>query len=304
MRACSFLPAATSIICELGLSDQLVGVTFECELERPRVVRSLLEGERLSSGEIDRRVREAKESGGELYWIDETLLESLAPDIIFTQDVCSVCQIDTAAVSRAISRLPNPPRLVPLAPRTLRDVFDTIREVAVALGEPARGEKLTAELDARTAKVEARVRVQKNTVPLRVSFLEWADPIYTSGHWIPEQVRAAGGEDALGSPGGYSAAVPFEKIHEYNPEVIVVSACGFDKARSAAEIAKLEGHSGWRDIAAVKNGRVYAADSKLFTEPGPRLVDGIELLEKLFHFAPSQNATHSCFDVTVPPQLP
>jgi iron complex transport system substrate-binding protein len=282
MKACSFLPAATNIIRHLGLEEELCGVTFECDSDKPRVVRSYLEGNSLSSSAIDAMVSDYKKQGKPLYYIDEGLLEKLSPDIIFTQDVCDVCQIDTSIVQRAIYKLKKQPLLVPLIPRTLDDVFDNVTLIAKSLGKEEKAVALLSKLKKRTDFILDTLR--EHRAPLRrVMILEWLDPIYNCGHWIPYQISLAGGVDMLSNPGGYSIVTDWDKIARYNPEILVVAPCGFNPKRAIKEIDRLTGLHGWDELLAVKNNAVYVADAALFTQPGTDLVDGIELLAAFFH---------------------
>ena len=282
IRACSFLPAVTSIINDLGLADHLVGVTFECDSALPKVVRSALEGNQLGSAEIDRVVSEYARDGRDLYSIDQALLEQLAPDIIFTQDVCPVCQIDTETVIASAAKLKSQPTIFPLLPRTLSDVFTNITDIAAALGHPERGVQLVSQLQNRIESITTRLR--ESSAPIRrVMLIEWLDPVYNCGHWIPEQVLLAGAEDALGSFGGYSSAISWDRIADYDPEIIVAAPCGFDIARTGRELAELLERPEWRSLSAVKSGSVSIADGAYFTQPSARLVDGIELLASIFH---------------------
>ncbi|HXC06657.1 MAG TPA: ABC transporter substrate-binding protein [Bacteroidia bacterium] len=282
MKVCSFLPAATQMIRHLGLEEHLCGVTFECDSDKPRVVRSCLEGRELSSAEIDSIVSEFSQLGKPLYYIDETLLEELAPDVIFTQDVCDVCQIDTSIVQRAVYKLKKKPVIVPLIPRTLADVFENIIRIAQTLGKEENAYTLLATLQQRTDQILDTLRA--NRAPLkRVMIMEWLDPVYNCGHWIPYQVSMAGGVDMLSNPGGYSIVTPWDKICLYNPEVLVVAPCGFKPGRAAREMDLLTRQEGWNELLAVKEQRVFLADAHLFTQPGTGLIDGIELLAALFH---------------------
>jgi len=283
MRVCSFLPAATSMIQQLGLEELLVGVTFECASDKPKVVRSYLEGHTYSSSEIDRVVTEAKQQGKPLYYIDEALLLELQPDIIFTQDVCDVCQIDTSVVERAVHKLSKRPLLIPLIPRNLDQVYENVTTIAAALNRADAGEVLLSSLHQRTHTILDTLRAHH--APLKkVLLLEWLDPIYNCGHWIPYQIALAGGTDMLANPGGYSIPTSWEKIVNYNPEVLVVAPCGFHIARSGQEVHALTSLPGWETLQAVKNNRVYLADADLFTQPSAgTLVDGVELLAALFH---------------------
>lgn len=282
MKVLSFLPASTEIIYQLGLEEYLHGVTFECPGDKPKVVRSPLEGNNFSSLEIERIVAQSKAQGKSLYYIDEDLLQQIAPDIIFTQDVCDVCQIDTAYVQRAVYKLKKQPLIVPLLPKNLDDVYDNIITIAKVMGKEENAYRVLASLKSRTDEILDTLRAHK--APLRrVMLMEWLNPIYNCGHWIPDQIAQAGGVDMLANPSGYSIKVDWSKIVLYNPEVLVISPCGLEIERAAKEISILEQLPGWHDLKAVKNKEVYFADSNLFTCPGTRLVDGIELLASLFH---------------------
>ncbi len=280
MRVCSFLPAATNIIEALGLSDLLCGVSFECPIDRPRVVRSRLEGEKLGSAEIDRRVKASKAQGESLYYLDEPLLQSLQPDLVFIQDICQVCQIDTATALSALHRLPAPPNVVALNPTTLDDVLDDIEIVALALKENERGEKLLETLNRRIRAVGEKSSWQ---IARSVSFVEWIKPLYHCGHWIPEQIAVAGGYDRFGIAGKHSSELEWKALRECDPEILIISPCGFDASRAAEEARVLEDLPGWSELSAVQAGEVYAVDSRFFTEPGPNVVSGIEILAALFH---------------------
>lgn len=282
MKVCSFLPAATQMIYDMNLQEHLCGVTFECVSDKPKVVRSYIEGNNYTSEEIDKIVSQSKAQGKSLYYIDEELLEAISPDIIFTQDVCDVCQIDASYVQRSIYKLKKQPILVPLIPRNLNDVYQNAITIASALGKEEVAYHLLSELKKRTDKILDTLRI--HNAPLRrVMIMEWLDPIYNCGHWIPYQISQAGGVDMLSNPSGYSIITPWERVKLYNPEVLVIAPCGFNVERAAKEIEILSSKEGWDDLLAVKNNEVYLADAEYFTQPSTRLVDGIELLAALFH---------------------
>src|SRR5258706_5528497 len=287
MKACSFLPAATKMIYDMGLQDELYGVTFECPVaaltEKEKVVRYVLEGKQYSSAEIDRIFSASKAQGKSLYYVDEVLLQSIEPDIIFTQDVCEVCQIDTACTAAAVAKLKKQPQLIALTPQNLEDVYATAITIAKAFGKEEKAYHYLSGLQKRTDIILDELR--KNKMPLkRVSLLEWMKPVYNCGHWIPFQVALAGGIDMLSNPAGDSVVIPWEKICRYNPEVMIIAPCGFDVNRSMQELHLLMKNQGWEELIAVKNKQVYVVDFDLFTQPSAStLVDGIELLAALFH---------------------
>lgn len=287
MTACSFLPAATQMIYDMKLEHLLQGITFECpsvaRREKPAVVRCVLEGKQYSSEEIDRIFSASKAQGKSLYYVDEELLQRLQADIIFTQDICEVCQIDTACTAAAVARLSKQPRLVALSPNTLEDVFQTAVTIATALGHEEVAYRYLLSLQQRIDKVIDQLRDRK--APLRrVMLMEWMSPIYNCGHWIPYQIACAGGVDMLSNPGGDSIVTTWEKVVRYNPEVIVIAACGFDIQRTAEELHLLTERPGWDELHAVQRDSVFIADYDLFTQPSANtLVEGIELLASIFH---------------------
>ncbi|HEY8967912.1 MAG TPA: ABC transporter substrate-binding protein [Puia sp.] len=286
MKACSFLPAATKMIYDMGLQDLLYGVTFECPPEaagKPVLVRCVLEGKNYSSGEIDRIFSASKAQGKSLYYVEEELLRSIMPDVIFTQDVCDVCQIDTVCTSAAIARLEKQPTLVPLTPNSLQDVFQTAVTIATALGREEAAYHHLSDLQKRIDDLIDELRRHK-APPKRVMVMEWIEPVYNCGHWIPYQIAYAGGIDMLSNPGGDSIVTSWEKIARYDPEVLVIAPCGFQTSRAAEELHLLQNRPEWSNLQAVKNEAVFLADYDLFTQPSPgTLTDGIELLAALFH---------------------
>lgn len=287
MRACSFLPAATQMIYDMGLQDELYGVTFECPAialsEKEKVVRYVLEGNTYSSSEIDRIFSASKAQGKSLYYVDEDLLKSIQPDVIFTQDVCEVCQIDTACTAAAVAKLSKKPELVALTPQNLQDVYASAINIAAAFGKEEKAYEYLAGLKHRTNVILDKLR--KHNMPLkRTSLFEWIEPIYNCGHWIPFQIAHAGGIDMLSNPAGDSIVISWEKICRYDPEVLIIAPCGFDVERTSQELHLLTKKEGWQQLTAVKNEQVFIVDFDLFTQPSAStLVKGIELLAGLFH---------------------
>lgn len=287
MKACSFLPAATQMIYDMGLQHLLHGVTFECPAtalqEKQKVVRCVLEGKAYTSLEIDRIFSASKAQGKSLYYVDEDLLQAIQPDVIFTQDVCEVCQIDTACTANAVAKLEKQPLLIPLTPQHLDDVFHTAIIIASALGHEEAACKHLASLTKRTDAILDVLRAHR--MPLkRVMLMEWIEPVYNCGHWIPFQIAQAGGIDMLGNPAGDSIVTPWEKILKYDPEILVIAPCGFHVKRTLQEVQLLEQKQGWHNLQAVKNKQVFILDFDLFTQPSAStLVDGITLLAAIFH---------------------
>ena len=286
MKVVSFLPAATKMIYDMGLQEYLHGVTFECPKEavdQPKVVRCILEGKNYSSIEIDRIFSASKAQGKSLYWVDDALLESIAPDIVFTQDICEVCNIDTVCTETAVMKLSKQPTLVPLSPNNLQDVYECAITIARALGKEEVALHYLANLQHTTDTILDRLRA--NRAPLkRVMLMEWIEPVYNCGHWIPFQIAAAGGVDMLSNPGGDSIVTPWEKIIRYNPEVLVIAPCGFDVNRTREEMNLITSKTGWDNLEAVKQNQVYLADFDMFTQPSiGTLVEGIEALACMLH---------------------
>jgi iron complex transport system substrate-binding protein len=287
IKACSFLPAATRMIYDMQLQHLLHGITFECPQEalqeKPKVVRCVLEGKHYSSVEIDKIFSASKAQGKSLYYVDEDLLQQIQPDVIFTQDVCEVCQIDTQCTANAVAKLDKQPLLIPLTPQNLDDVFNTAVVIATALGEEEAAYKYLSRLQQRTQDILDKLRLHR--MPLkRVSLFEWIEPIYNCGHWIPFQIAQAGGIDMLSNPSGDSIVTMWEKIVKYDPEVLIIAPCGFEVKRSLEEMHLLTQKQGWQHLQAVQNKQVYILDYDLFTQPSAStLTDGIELLAALFH---------------------
>lgn len=287
MKACSFLPAATQMIYDMGLQHLLHGVTFECPPtaleEKQKVVRCVMEGKNYSSDEIDKIFSASKAEGRSLYYVDEEVLQYIQPDVIFTQDVCEVCQIDTACTAAAVANLEKQPRLIALTPQTLDDVYYTAVTIAAALGYESAAYHYLAGLQKRTIHILDKLR--RHQMPLkRVMLMEWIAPVYNCGHWIPFQIAQAGGIDMLSNPGGDSIVTSWEKIVKYDPEILVIAPCGFHVERSKEEVHLLTEKPEWKQLDAVKNNAVFICDYDLFTQPSAStLVDGIELLAALFH---------------------
>ena len=287
MRICSLLPGATEIAFALGLGDDVVAVTHECDYpaeaqRKPVVVRSLIDSHRMTSLEIDRSVSERLGSNQGLYVIDEERLREAAPDVILTQGLCDVCAIDYNEVVTASEALPYKPTIVSLNPNCLTDVLDDVVRVGEATGQGDKAERFVTELKQRISAVRGRA-AESFTRP-RVACLEWLDPIYFAGHWLPEMIDLAGGHDGLGQKGEPSAKIEWQKILQFAPEVIVLMPCGFDVQRTVNEAPLLHRLEGWQDLPAVKTGKVYAVNGHaFFSRPGPRLVDGLEILAHLIH---------------------
>ena len=284
MRIVSLLPSATEIVCALGLGDQLVGVTHECDYppsvqSLPRVTRTLIPVD-AASCEIDRLVSEQLKTTKALYQLDLLLLKELRPDVIVTQSLCDVCAVSPNEVQTALAQLSGAPRVVNLEPQSLDGLFEAIRQVAFAVGVSADDtiRHLRGRVEAvamRSAGVSERPRV---------TFLEWLDPPFSSGHWNPELVRVAGGIEGLGKEGQPSRRLRWEEVFAWRPEVLCIACCGFTIERTRQDLAGTHAIAGWQELPAVRSGRVYVADgSQYFNRPGPRLIESLELLAHALH---------------------
>ena len=286
-RIVSFLPSATEMVCALGLGDRLLGVTHECDYPpevatKPVVVRNVLPIESMSQPEIDVAVTQRLRDGLSLYRVDEALMREIGPDLIVTQDLCQVCAPSGNEVSQLLKVLPSHPQILWLTPKSLEQIFDNLRELGGATGRLAAAETLIADGRARLAKVEAKARTASSRP--RVFCMEWMDPVYCSGHWVPEMVRIAGGIDQLGREGSNSVRIAWDDVLQWRPEVLIVTPCGFDLEKAADQARVLSAYPGWADLPAVRNGRAYAVDANsYFARPGPRVIEGTELLAHLLH---------------------
>ncbi len=271
----------------MGLDEHLYGVTFECPeqalKEKQPVVRCILEGKNLSSKEIDTLFSASKHQGKDLYYVDEPVLEKIAPDIIFTQDMCDICQIDTACTAAAVAKLDKQPELISISPESLEDVFTSAITIAKALGKEEIAYAYLNSLNKRIDVVVDALRASK-ALPKRIMLMEWLDPIFNCGHWIPHQIGYAGGIDMLSNPSGDSVVTPWDKILKYDPEILVVAPCGFTVKRTLEEMHILTSKKGWNDLKAVQENKVFIADFDMFTQSSANtLVNGIELLAGVFH---------------------
>jgi iron complex transport system substrate-binding protein len=280
MRIASLVPSATEMLFASGLGGSVVGVTHECDFppparQLPHLTATVLP-DGLSAAEIDSSVKGVVGEGRALYSLDERRLEELAPDLIVTQAVCDVCAVSYEDVVAVAARLPGPPRVLQQNPTTLGDVLEDVVRLGEAAAVPGRGRKLRTELEARLDAVRAAVAGAERQ---RVVALEWLDPPFVGGHWIPEMISIAGGEDVAGPSGAESPQVEWEALTGLDPDVVVVMPCGWYVEESRAQALEHR-----QRIAALGAERVFAVDAaSTFSRPGPRLVEGVELLAHLLH---------------------
>ena len=287
MRIVSFLPAATEIAGALGLMDQVVGVSHECDFpqqanERPRVTHCSVHDAEMASREVDEWVRGALHDNGTIYTIDEPLLRKLQPDVILTQKLCDVCAVGYSTVAKLAQTLAGPPRVLNLEPTTLADIFDDIRWVAEACDVPARAEELIENLSDRIENVRKRAATISDRP--HCFLMEWVDPPFCSGHWGPELVEIAGGHDSLGRKHQPSAQIEWQQVLGARPEIIVLALCGYNIHRARRDYELLRRFPGFSSIPALEDGQVYLVNaSAYFARPGPRIVDSLEILAGILH---------------------
>jgi len=294
-RIVSFLPAATEMVCALGLADSLVGITHECDYppevkSKPILVRNVLPVETMSQSEIDRAVAVRLREGQSLYQIDEALLQEQAPDLILTQNLCQVCAPSGNEVSQVLKALAKKPEILWMTPQSLAEIFDNVRDLGASTGQT---EKAAALVNDCLQRLEELSALTKNLARPRVFCMEWLDPIYASGHWVPELVKIAGGTDELARAGGESVRVSWEQLAEWAPEVLIIMPCGFNLPQTMKQIwdafgkysrKRSEHADRFFGLPAVRSGRVYGVDANsYFARPGPRVVEGAELLARLIH---------------------
>ena len=281
----SLLPSATEMVHFAGAAESLVGVTHECDhppgVERlPKLTSSRIDPA-LSGAEIDAEVNRLVTDDESIYALDLDLLEGLAPDLIITQGLCDVCAVSTSLVQEAISGLRSRPDLLVLNPTSLEDVLQDSVSIGDALGRGREARENVALLRHRLDEVERAVAGLRRP---RLGCIEWLDPPFSAGHWVPEMVRLAGGRELFAGPGERSVRLDWQTVFDAAPEVLVLMPCGFDAARAVEEAGALPNLPGWSDLPAVRDGRVWAVDANsFFSRPAPRLVEGVEILARILH---------------------
>lgn len=296
MRIVSLLPSATEILFALGLDEEIAGVSHECNYPPAARTKRVVIHSRippdLPPGEIDRRVREYVSRGESIYGVDVEALEALAPDVIVTQDLCHVCAASPEDLAAALTRFAALPKVVCLNPQDIGDVWRDILHVGEETNRKERAKALVEELELRINAIESKVR-DRFPRP-RVVFLEWMDPLYIGGHWVPEMIERAGGEDLLGKPRTPSRRVTHEEVISAAPEILLIAPCGYSAQQAADEYRGMVLPPGWESIPAVRDGRVFALEANgYFSRPGPRLAAGLEMLAHLFHPAAVSAGTFS-----------
>jgi iron complex transport system substrate-binding protein len=289
MRICTLLPSATEICYALGLGDAVLGVTHECdfppEARAKRVVVTSRLPETTDSAEIDRLVIEFSSRGESVYRVDAEALREIDPDLILTQDLCHVCAASPDDLAAALSTLPRAPKVLSLDAHTLDEVWADIVAVGKATNSENAAENLVAYLKDRVASVERAVQPLIASHPRpKIACLEWLNPVFNAGHWVPEMVALAGGQDVLAHAGKPSVRMEWQQVFAAEPDVIMISPCGYDLKRAMEEFSRMSLPEGWNDMPAVKSGRVYVTDANSFlSRPGPRLAEGVAILAKALH---------------------
>ncbi len=287
MRICSFLPSTTEIVFALGLGDSLVGVTHECDYpaearEKSKVVMSLINPDELSSREIDELIVKNRSEGKSTYLIDIDALKEANPDIILTQGLCEVCAVSGKEVVESVKALGHTTEIISLEPNTVEDILETIVTIGHATETRDRADEFVQELRSRIRRIESLFSAERDRP--RVFCMEWLEPTYAAGHWIPEMVHLAGGENGIGKPGEPSLKVSWDDILEFAPQIIVIMPCGFNIEDTLREIDTVTSHRYWSQMPASKRGQVYLVDAtSYFSRSGPRIVDGLEILAKIIH---------------------
>lgn len=285
-RIVSFLPSATELLYELGVKDRIFGVTHEClypedAKSKPRVITSVLNPDVLNSKEIDDKIIELMRNGQDIFMLDEKNLVKAMPDLIVSQEICEVCSAYTNQVNKALSILDKKPEVHALNPSDLQGILSSIDELAKKVGKEEQGTILRKSLEKRIEYIKSK-KFEKRP---RVLCIEWVEPFFTSGHWIPEMVELAGGKNLISIKGEKSRRMAFDEVEKANPEIIIMMPCGFDTARTISEYKNVLGNNDqWKKLDAVKSNNVYAVDANsYFSKPSIRTITGLEILAKIIH---------------------
>ena len=285
-RIVTFLPSATELIYSLGAEDRLFGVTHECNYPsgaktKLRVISSVFDPASMSSKQIDDKICQLMSEGKEIYSLNKENLLSAKPDLIISQNICEVCSAHTEHVNMAVEMLEKKPEVYTMDPHDVSEILTSIKDISKIIGKEKEGNGLIDSLSKRLEFVKGKTFEKKQ----KVVAIEWVDPFFTSGHWIPEMIEVAGGENLISSEKMPSRKMKLEEIKEANPDIIVVMPCGFDVKRTVNEYKKaLAGNPEWNELKAVKENNVYAVDANsYFSKPSLRTITGIEILASIFH---------------------
>ena len=285
-RIVSFLPSATELIYELGAQERLFGVTHECNFpndatNKPRVIESVFDPEKMSSQEIDNKICSLSEKGEDIYKLITENLTKAKPDLIISQEICEVCSAYTNQVNTAIEILEEKPEVYSMNPHNVEEILKSVKDISVKINEEQNGEKILNSLNTRINRIK---HSGFNTTP-KVLAVEWIKPYFTAGHWIPEMINYSGGINLITKSGEHSRKMSIEEIEDADPDVLILMPCGFDVKKTVSEYGKyLKDDLRWNKLRAVKNNRVFAVDANsFFSKPSIRIITGIEILGKILH---------------------
>ena len=285
-RIISFLPSATELIYELGAQEKLFGVTHECNYpsdatSKPKVIESVFQPEKMSSKEIDEKICDLSEKGEDIYKLVTQNVSDAKPDLIISQEICEVCSAYTNQVKNAIDILDEKPEIYSMSPHDINGILKCVTDIAEKINEEKRGREIVNSLNSRIDKIKD-VKISKKP---KVLAIEWINPFFTSGHWVPEMIEMSGGENMITKKGEHSRKMGIEEIENENPDVLILMPCGFDVQRTVSEYEKyLKNDLRWNELRAVKERKVFAVDANsFFSKPSIRVVTGIEILAKILH---------------------
>lgn len=286
MRIVSFLPSATELLFELGAEDELVGVTHEClypeqAKQKPRVISSVFDPETMTSLQIDEKITELAKTGQPIFLVHEENIKNAKPDLIIGQGTCAVCSAYTNEVNRALQILEKRPDVEVIDPHSIDDILSSVGVIAQKIGRVKQGQDLVNSLQKRIN----HIKNQNHTTKPKVLCIEWIEPFFTSGHWIPQMIEIAGGTNLVSVTGEHSRKMTMVEVASADPDIIIIMPCGFDTKRTITECAKtLQTNPAWQNLRAVKNHSAYAVDANsYFSKPSIRTITGIEILAKIIH---------------------
>ena len=283
-RIVSFLPSATELLYEFGVQDALFGVTHECKyphdaISKPQVIRSVIDSDELTSKEIDAVTCKLLKDGKDIFVLNEKNLKNANPDLIISQETCKVCAAYTNQVNKAISILQRTPLLHSIDPHNMNEILESVKKLGKILGKEIKSNQIVDALDKRITYIKKNL----NDKSVKVLAIEWIEPFFTAGHWVPEMIQIAGGQNMISKIGEHSRRLTLDEITNSNPDVIIFMPCGFDVYRTVKEYEEiLKNDKKWNLLNAVKNDQVFAVDANsFFSKPSIRTVDGIEILAKI-----------------------
>ena len=285
MKIVSFLPSATEILYELGVGDYIKAVTHECNYppqakSKPKVIHASFDLQKMSSSEIDNKVVQLVKTGQDIYVLDEQVLKNADPDVIISQGICEVCSPYTREINKAVTLLGGKPEVIILDPKNLDDILQNVIQLGEKVGKLENARNFVSKLEKRINYIADTPKI---TIP-RVLCIEWLDPLYTAGHWVPGMVDIAGGINGISVTGEKSRRMTIDEIVKFDPEIIILMPCGFDVPRTILEYETLLENIEWRSLKAVQQGQVYAVNAnEYFSKPGPRTVTGLEILSKIIN---------------------